>query len=104
MEFRARRFAIWQRQRRRYSALRNKREGAGPEDFEGDCVAGYDLVGDFAGLTREDLAAFFEGFGHLGSAAAQALRVNAVGELLQDGVGREEVQSVAGVAVLIAFR
>ena len=72
-------------------------------NFARDCVPGCDFVGDFVGLAGEDLAALFEGFGNSGSVGAEAVWVDAVGELLEDGVGGEEVEDGGGVAIFDGF-
>jgi hypothetical protein len=55
-------------------------------------------------LAGEHLATFFEGFRRPGDIRPQALRVDAVGELFEDGVGREEGQDEVGVAVFDGFQ
>jgi hypothetical protein len=54
------------------------RQGAGPEDFEGDSVCVDHYVGDLVSLAGENLAACFEGFGDSGYRAAQAVGIDAV--------------------------
>jgi len=74
-------------------------ESAGPEHFHGHEVVADDGFPDFVSLRGEDLAAFFESLSHQRNTAADAVRVNAVGELIEHHVGSQEARDVGEGAV-----
>src|SRR5215470_370862 len=64
--------------------------GAGPNDFERDAIAHFDLALNFVVLLREDFLAGFGALDHVRQGAAAAPRRQPIWKFFVDDVGREE--------------
>lgn len=85
-------------------SAKGDRQGARPQDLERDAIFRGGLAGNFIRLTSENLSALFEGFGYPGGACPQTIRINTIGELLDDGIWRKQRRNIGGIAVFDGFQ